>query len=59
MNISRAQQIVESSKEFLVTYKDIPVWIQNIDENAETARVYTADEPDKEMVIPIRNLEEK
>lgn len=42
-----------------MTYNDIPVWIQNINENEETARVYTALNPEKEMDIPVRLLEEK
>lgn len=59
MNIGRAQQIIESTKDFLVTYNSIPVWIQNVDPEAETARVYTAASPEDEMVVPVSKLEEQ
>jgi small acid-soluble spore protein H (minor) len=59
MNVSRAVQIVESTDEFLVTYNDIPVWIQRVNEDNETARVYSAQDPEKEMDIPVEHLEEK
>lgn len=59
MNVGRAAEIIESGKEFLVTYNDVPVWIQSIDHEGETARVYTSAKPDDEMVVPVRMLEEK
>jgi small acid-soluble spore protein H (minor) len=58
VNINRAQQIVESAKEIEVLYHGDPVWIQNIDEQEQTARVYTADEPDREMDVPVKELRE-
>lgn len=59
MNVERAQQIIESANDILVTYNDIPVWIQNVDENNKTARVYTAANPEEELDIPVNQLEEK
>lgn len=59
MNIDRAQQIVDSAKDIEVLYNGKPIWIQNVDERAETARVYTEDEPDDEMSVPVRELQEQ
>ncbi len=38
MNVSRAQQIIESEKEIVVLHNGTPVWLQSIDENNQTAR---------------------
>jgi small acid-soluble spore protein H (minor) len=58
MNVQRAKQILESPKEIEVHYQGVPVWIQNVDETGHTARVYTANEPDDEKVIPVDQLNE-
>ncbi|MGC4377021.1 H-type small acid-soluble spore protein [Fictibacillus sp. Mic-4] len=58
MNTARAQQIIESPKEIEVLYNGTPVWLQSVDEAKETARVYTADQPDNEMDVPVRELVE-
>ncbi|SFS92751.1 small acid-soluble spore protein H (minor) [Marininema halotolerans] len=58
MNIQRAKQILESTKEIEVRYQNVPVWIQNVNESAQTARVYTGDQPDHEMEVPIQELTE-
>lgn len=59
MDVFRAKQIIESPEEIEVLYEGVPVWIQSVDREAETARVYTADEPDREREVPVRLLEEK
>jgi small acid-soluble spore protein H (minor) len=58
MNVQRAMQIIESTKEIEVHYNGVPVWIQNVDETGQTARVYTADKPDDEMLVPVTQLDE-
>ncbi|SDW54491.1 small acid-soluble spore protein H (minor) [Marininema mesophilum] len=58
MDIQRAKQIIESPKEIEVRYQNTPVWIQNINESAQTARVYTGDQPDREMEVSVRELTE-
>jgi small acid-soluble spore protein H (minor) len=59
MNVGRAKQIVDSSKEFTVLHNGVPVWIQHIDEGDGTARVYTRQNPDDEKVVPVGELEEQ
>ncbi|WNB91581.1 H-type small acid-soluble spore protein [Bacillus sp. NEB1478] len=58
MNVSRAQQIIESEKEIEVLHNGTPVWLQSIDESRQTARAYTKDQPDNEMNIPVNELQE-
>ncbi|MFC0190339.1 H-type small acid-soluble spore protein [Fictibacillus aquaticus] len=58
MNASRAQQIIESTKEIEVLYNGTPVWLQSVDETKQTVRAYTADQPDQEMDIPVGELRE-
>ncbi|MQR96166.1 H-type small acid-soluble spore protein [Fictibacillus phosphorivorans] len=58
MNVSRAQQIIESEKEIVVLYNGTPVWLQSVDENNQTARAYTREQPDHEMDIPVNELQE-
>lgn len=59
MDMGRVKQIVDSPKEIKVHYQGEPVWIQVVNENDETARVYTRDEPEDEKVVLIKELEEK
>ncbi|MCM3719958.1 H-type small acid-soluble spore protein [Fictibacillus phosphorivorans] len=58
MNISRAQQIIESEKEIEVLHNGTPVWLQSVDESKQTARAYTRQQPDNEMDIPVNELHE-
>jgi small acid-soluble spore protein H (minor) len=58
MNVSRAQQIIESEKEIEVLHNGTPVWLQSVNENKHTARAYTKDQPDNEMDIPVNELQE-
>ncbi len=58
MNAGRAKQILESPNKITVHYRGNPVWIQQVDEAGNTARVYTRDNPDDEMTVNVANLEE-
>ncbi|WP_221566513.1 H-type small acid-soluble spore protein [Alkalihalobacillus sp. TS-13] len=58
MNAGRAKQILESPNEISVHYRGNPVWIQQVDETGNTARVYTREDPDNEMTVNVANLEE-
>jgi small acid-soluble spore protein H (minor) len=59
MDVNRAKQIINSTKEISVHYNNTPVWIQNIDEHAGTARVYTRANPDGEMTVNVQQLHEQ
>jgi small acid-soluble spore protein H (minor) len=58
MNRQRAQEIAASPVMANVTYNETPIYIQNVDENNETARIYPIDEPQNEQVVPLSNLKE-
>lgn len=58
MDIGRAKQIVESPKEIEVHHQGVPVWIQHLNEAEETARVYTRENPDQELEVSVRELNE-
>lgn len=56
MNKQRAQEIATSPILANVTYNEVPIYIQNVNENNETARIYPLDEPENEQNVPLINL---
>ena len=56
MNKQRAKEIAASPIQANVTYNDVPIYIQNVNENNETARIYPLDEPENEQNVPLTNL---
>ncbi|GAA0377280.1 H-type small acid-soluble spore protein [Bacillus horti] len=59
MDIGRAKQIVDSTHEIVVHHQGVPVWIQHINDGDATARVYTRENPDNEMVVSVSELVEE
>lgn len=53
MNKQRAEEIVASPTMINVTYNGAPIYIQNVDEKNETARIYPLDEPSSEQDVPL------
>lgn len=58
MNIQRAQEIAESPVMANVTYQGIPIYIQQVDQDNETARIYPLNESEHEQEVPVHSLEE-
>lgn len=56
MNKQRAQEIASSPVMANVTYNGTPVYIQNVDENRETARIYPLDQPEQEQEVSVNEL---
>ena len=56
MNKQRAQEIAASPILANVTYNEVPIYIQNVNENNETARIYPLNEPENEQNVPLTNL---
>ncbi|WP_078553092.1 H-type small acid-soluble spore protein [Bacillus alkalicellulosilyticus] len=56
MNVQRAQEIIESPQEINVQYNGTPVWIQHVNEDEATARVFKANSPEDEMTVPVDQL---
>ena len=59
MNTQRAQEISESMKDVQVMFNGTPVWIQHVNHEDATARVYKADNPEEEMTVPVDQLMEQ
>nr|MDH3153688.1 small acid-soluble spore protein H [Bacillus licheniformis]MDH3164296.1 small acid-soluble spore protein H [Bacillus licheniformis] len=58
MNTRRAQEIVESPDMVDVTYNGRPIYIQRVDEQNETARIFPLGQPENEQEVPLANLKE-
>ncbi|GBG06384.1 H-type small acid-soluble spore protein [Paenibacillus agaridevorans] len=58
MNIQRAQEIADSPIMEHVEYNGVRIYIQHVDEQNETARIYPLDQPNQEMEVPVRTLSE-
>ncbi|WP_346818009.1 small acid-soluble spore protein H [Bacillus paramobilis] len=56
MNKQRAQEIAASPVMANVTYNGVPIYIQNVAENNDTARIYPLNEPENEQEIPLSSL---
>ncbi|MCP3764188.1 small acid-soluble spore protein H [Domibacillus sp. A3M-37] len=58
MNKQRAQEIAASPVMVNVTFNEVPVFIQHVEESNETARIYPLNEPQKEQNVPLASLRE-
>ena len=59
MNKLRASEIAASPVMANVTYEGVPVYIQHVDEQNETARIYPLDQPENELQVPLDSLKEQ
>ncbi|MFD0672835.1 H-type small acid-soluble spore protein [Cohnella sp. GCM10027633] len=58
MNIHRAQEIAASPVMENVTCEGERVYIQHVDADGGTARIYPLGRPDEEFEVPLRSLSE-
>jgi small acid-soluble spore protein H (minor) len=58
MNSQRAQEIAASTSMANVTYNGVPIYIQHVDDENGTARIYPLDQPNHEQEVPLRSLVE-
>ena len=56
MNKQQAKEIAASPVMANVTCDGTPVYIQHVDEQNETARIYPLGEPEKEQTVPLNRL---
>jgi small acid-soluble spore protein H (minor) len=56
MNKQRAQEIAASPVMANVTYNGVQIYIQNVDENNETARIYPLSQRNNEQEVPVSSL---
>ncbi|MBP1154994.1 MULTISPECIES: small acid-soluble spore protein H [unclassified Paenibacillus] len=58
MNKLRASEIASSPVMANVTYEGIPIYIQHVDKQSETARIYPLGQPENEQQVPLNILVE-
>ncbi|MFB9327956.1 H-type small acid-soluble spore protein [Paenibacillus aurantiacus] len=58
MNVQRAKEIESSPILANITFNGVPVYIQYVDEQAETARIYPLNDPEKEETVALLSLTE-
>ncbi|MGR6128865.1 H-type small acid-soluble spore protein [Paenibacillus sp. SER-28] len=59
MNIQRAQEIASSSIMANVLCDGLPIYIQHVNEQRETARIYALSNPEEEREVPLYALTER
>ncbi|WP_026689607.1 H-type small acid-soluble spore protein [Alteribacter aurantiacus] len=59
MDALRAQDIVDSAKEHNVFFNGTRIWIQHVDSEQNTARIFNAKDPNEEMTVPLDQLQEQ
>ncbi|MGG1572842.1 small acid-soluble spore protein H [Fictibacillus sp. NRS-1165] len=59
MNKQRAQEIASSPVMANVTYDGVPIYIQHVDEQGETARIYPLGQPENEQQVSLNSLVEE
>ncbi|UFJ39968.1 H-type small acid-soluble spore protein [Brevibacillus humidisoli] len=59
MDAARAKEILHSAERVSVEYAGVPVWIDDVDENENIARVHTEGNPQESRTVAITELKEK
>ncbi|MCJ8013628.1 H-type small acid-soluble spore protein [Paenibacillus sp. KQZ6P-2] len=59
MNVQRAQEIASSPVMANVLCYGIPIYIQHVNEQSETARIYALNKPEEEREVPLYSLTEE
>jgi small acid-soluble spore protein H (minor) len=55
----RAKEIADSPDLTIVSYFGVPVFIEQVNLGAGTARIHALDSPDKEQTVPVDVLSEE
>ncbi|MDF0725648.1 H-type small acid-soluble spore protein [Cytobacillus sp. S13-E01] len=58
MNVQRAKEISEKGEQMYVTFEGTQVLIQHVDEESETARIYSKENVEDERDVPVLALKE-
>lgn len=56
MNIQRAKEIAESGVLANIQYNGQRIYIQHVDEQKGSARIYPLDDPENEKEVPVEQL---
>ena len=58
MDVNRAKQILSSPEEITVNYHGVSIWIDNCDEQGNTATIHMRGKHDDKRTVPVAELEE-
>ncbi|WP_088042203.1 H-type small acid-soluble spore protein [Bacillus sp. EAC] len=58
MDTERALEIVSSPNMIEVTCEGVPIYIQHVNKNEGTARIYPLDEPQNDKEVSLSHLKE-
>ncbi len=58
MDSQRAKEIIESPKTIHVLHDGVKIYIQNINEEMDMARIYPLDQPEYIQDVPVSELNE-
>jgi small acid-soluble spore protein H (minor) len=58
MDVTRAQEIIQSKGKIVVEFEGTPVWIDGVDENSKTARVHMEENPVDKKTVAVNELRE-
>jgi small acid-soluble spore protein H (minor) len=58
MKLYRVQEILQSGSNIEVELSGIPVWIDSVDADKETAKVHVKEQPADSRVVPVEQLHE-
>jgi small acid-soluble spore protein H (minor) len=58
MNKLRAQEIAADPNMKYVTYNGMPIYIQHVSEDGNSARIFPVDAPEHEQVVSLNDLVE-
>ena len=59
MDAQRAQEIAASPVMISVTHNGTPIYIQRVNAQSETARIYPLGQPEDEHEVPLSALQEQ
>ena len=59
VKVQRAHEILNASAMINVMYKNVPVFIENVDRGQEMAVIHPVGEPDNKQSIPVSELIEQ
>lgn len=59
MDMFRAKEIAASPAMVNVTYNGERIYIQSVNDQRQTAKIYPLDQPEREQEVELRNLVER
>lgn len=58
MDVTRAQEILRTEQTVDVSHEGLQVWIDSVNQSDRTATVHAKNNPDKQITVPLDQLQE-